>query len=169
LRLSVLALMKPLARSRYAWGIVQASDAWTDDLPESLRASARDGLWPASFEMRSWTTDPQLAPALDDVSADALQFADPAQAREFFGQATSPHCHRDGSESPTAEPPQARNLTWINPDNAAQEDVFLLRGDRVYRVSNVRPAGADKQVGVARVNALACALAQAKCRASRER
>jgi hypothetical protein len=156
--------MRPLARARYAWGVVPAEVAWSDNAPQGIRASEREGLWPASYEMRSWTIDPQLSPELDDVVADVFVFTDPVQAHRFFAEATSPRCHLDGIARATSEPPQASNLIWVNPDNATQEDVFLLRGARVYRISDVRPARSSWQPGVSRVNVLACALAQASCR-----
>jgi hypothetical protein len=152
LRASLLGVMRPLARARYAWGVVPAEVAWTDNAPQSIRASEREGLWPASYEMRSWTIDPQLSPELDDVVADVFVFTDSVQARRFFAEATSPRCHLDGIERATPEPPQARNLIWVNPDNATQEDVFLLRAASVYRISDVRPARSSWQPGVSRVN-----------------
>ena len=167
LRAGLLGVMEPLARSRYAWGVVPAEVVWTDNSPQSIRSSEMDGLWPASYEMRSWVTDPQLAPERDDIVADVFLFADSGQARRFFTEATGTRCHRDGTERSASQPPQARNLIWANPDGPTQEDVFLVRGPRVYRISDVRPpthpSGAEQQVGVSRVNALACALPGANC------
>jgi hypothetical protein len=171
LHASLLGVMKPLARARYSWGTVLPEDAWSDNYPRSLAASRQAGrLWPASWEMRSWTSDPQLASAQDDVVADVFLFAEERQARRFFAEATSDHCRSDGPARPASEPPRARNLVWVNPDHAIQDDVFLLRGLRVYRVGEVRPPGApsrpsvaQQQAGVSRVDALACALPDADC------
>ncbi len=170
LRASLLPVMAPLARSRYAWGIVSAEDVWTVNSPQSIRSSEMDGLWPASYEMRSWAIDPQLAPEQDDIVADVFLFAASGQARRFFAEATGTRCHRDGTERPASQPPQARNLTWVNPDGPTQEDVFLLRGPRVYRIGDVRPrthSSAEQRPGVSRINALACALPGANCPRSR--
>ncbi len=170
LRASLVPVMEPLARSRYAWGVVPAEVVWTDNPPRRIGASEIDGGWPGAFEMLSWTTDPQLAPQLDDIGAAVFLFASSAQASRFFAQATGTRCHRDGTERAAARPPQARNLIWVNPDGPTQEDVFLLRGPRVYRIADVRPenrshrsSNAAQQAGVARVNALACTLPDANC------
>jgi hypothetical protein len=176
LHAGLLAMMAPLARSRYAWGTVTPDAVWSDESPSALRSVARSSRpgewqWPASFEMRSWTADPQLTSARDDVAADVFMFADPLQARRFFTEASSARCHRDGVEGSPPQPPQAHTLAWVNPDNAAEEDVFLLRGHRVYRVVVVRPQGrtpsaSQRQVGLARAVALACALPSAGCERS---
>lgn len=170
LRASLLPVMQPLARARYAWGIVPAEVAWTDNPPSSIRSSKIDGLWPGSYEMLSWTTDPQLAPAQDDLGASVFLFANATEASRFFAEAATTRCHRDGVERAAARPSGARNLIWVNPDGPTQEDVFLLRSSRVYRVSDVRPqndargpTSAQQQAGITRVNSLACALPDASC------
>ncbi len=139
-------------------------DMWSDDLPLRLSSSRlADGLWPAGYEMRWWTRD-------YDVGADALMFPGVRQAREFFEEAASADCHRAGTQQPALLPPQARNLAWVNPDGAKEDDVFLLRGRRVYRVVAVRLQGApamaaqaERQVGVEFVDTLACSLPGAGC------
>jgi hypothetical protein len=166
LRASLLPVMRPLSRSRYAWGIVPTAVAWTDNSPQSIRASETDGLWPASYEMRSWVTDPELTRRLDDLAADVFLFANSADAGRFFAEASAVRCHRHGTGRAAAEPPHARNLIWLNPDSAIEEDVFLLRGTSVYRIVDVRPESrsiSDQQAGIARVNSLACALVDASC------
>lgn len=165
-------VMRLQASSLYAWGIISPDGAWLDNTPLNLRASElAHGLWPASYEMRTWSTDPWLAPRRDDVVADVFMFASPGQAGRFFTEASGTRCHRDGSERSTSRPLQGRDLTWVNPDGVAQEDVFLLRGARVYRVAVVRPrarlTGAlERQAGAAIANALVCSLPSAGCRRS---
>lgn len=162
-------LLRVLALSggrRYAAGIVTSEDMWSDDLPLRLRASRlADGLWPAGYEMRWWTRD-------YDVGADVLGFGGSRQAREFFQKAASTECHRDGVLWPTLSPPGARYLAWVNPDRARQSDVFLLRGSRVYRIAVVRLQGApvetaqaERRTGARLLDALACVLPDAQCRA----
>jgi hypothetical protein len=169
LHASLLAMMEPLSRTRYAYGIAAPEAAWFDESPSNLRSSLlADGNWPASFEMRSWVVDPQNSSAYEDVGADVFMFADAAQARSYFIQASSARCHRDGVEGSGSRPPLAHTLAWLNPDDAAEEDVFLLRGPRVYRVAVVRPQGrtqsaSQRQAGLARAGALACALPDAGC------
>ena len=170
LRAELRTVMAPLALNPYAWGIVSPDGAWLDNTPLNLHASQlTDQRWPASYEIRSWTPDPQLAPRQDDVAADVFMFASPGQARRFFTEASGARCHRDGVERPTSRPPQGRDLTWVNPDGVAQDDVFLLRGRRVYRVTVVRPqvrmtTAPERQAGTALANGLACALPGAGCR-----
>jgi hypothetical protein len=166
LRASVLAVMAPLARTRYAFGSVAPEDAWSDASPQRLSSTAAAGSWPASYEMRGWVSDPELAPRSDDLVADVFQFPDPAQALRFFAAASATRCHRDGRSPAAAQPPEARNLTWVNPDDVTEEDVFLLRGRRVYRVAEVRPPqqpGYQQLAGVRRVDAIACGLPDAHC------
>jgi hypothetical protein len=169
LHASLLAMMEPLSRTRYAYGIAEPQAAWFDESPSNLRSSLlADGDWPAGFEMRSWVVDPQLTSAYEDVGADVFMFAGAAQARSYFTQASSARCHRDGVEGSSSRPPLAHTLAWVNPDDATEEDIFLLRGPRVYRVAVVRPQGrtpsaSQRQAGLARAAALACALPDAGC------
>jgi hypothetical protein len=162
-------LLRVFARDggrRYAAGIVTPEDMWSDDLPLRLRASRlADGLWPAGYEMRWWTRD-------YDVGVDVLVFGGARQAHELFGDAASTDCHRDGVLWSALSPPGARNLAWVNPDRARQSDVFLLRGSRVYRIVVVRLQGAPVQIaqverrtGARLIDALACVLPDAQCRA----
>jgi hypothetical protein len=169
LHASLLAMMEPLSRTRYAYGIAAPEAAWLDESPSNLRSSVlADGNWPAGFEMRSWVVDPQVTSEYEGVGADVFMFADAAQAGSFFMEASSARCHRAGIEGSAGQPPQARTLAWVNPDDAAEQDVFLLRGRRVYRVAVVRPQGrtpsaSQRQAGLARAAALACALPDAGC------
>jgi hypothetical protein len=172
LRASLLPMMAPLARSRYAWGTVRPRDAWSDAPPQSPFSSRQaNGLWPGSYEMRSWTSASRLASKQANVVADVFLFADSGQAGRFFAQASSSRCHRAGKDRPVSRPPQARNLIWVNPDGPTQEDVFMLRGRKVYRVGAVwvqtpsdRPAAnAEQQARASKLDALACALPAAHC------
>jgi len=169
LRASLLPVVDPLARSRYMWGVVTPEDVWSDDFPKRFGASVMlDGLYPGSFEMRVWAWDRGLKLADVDTVADVFQFADAADAQRFFDAASSTRCHRYGRAASASQPPGARNLTWDNPDGATQIDVFLLRGVRVYRVSEAPPVTghptASERAAIATVNVLACRLAEAGCR-----
>jgi hypothetical protein len=164
LRTRLLPVMAPINTRRHVWGPVPPEAVWSDNLARGV-PSARlpSGLWPSSYEMGAWGQG-------ENVVADVFLFANSRQARRFFEQASSAHCHRHGSVQPASRPPQARNLVWVNPDGPTQEDVFLLRGRRVYRVGRVgagpvhgRPTGADQAAGVAKVDALACNLSDARC------
>jgi hypothetical protein len=167
LRASLLPIMAPLARRRYAWGPVPGTVAWTDNAPESLRSSrGPDGLWEASYEMRTWARNG------DDIGADVFLFAGARQARSFLDMAASVRCRRAATEHYGSRPPGARNLVWVNPDGPPQEDVFLLRGRRVYRIAVViqerlrrQRSNSAQALGVSVVNALACRLADAGCTA----
>lgn len=167
LRAALLRVFRLYGGRWYAGGIATPDDMWSDDTPLRLRASRlADGLWPAGYEMRWWTRD-------YDVGPDALVFGGERQAREFFQQAASTDCHRDGVLLPALSPPRARNLSWVNPDRARQSDVFLLRGSRVYRIVVVRSEDtavetgqAERRTGAGLLDALACVLPDAQCRAS---
>ncbi len=161
-----LAVFEDSGGSRYAAGIATPEDMWSDDLPLRVRSSrSADGLWPAGYEIRWWTRD-------YNVAADALMFAESREAREFFGEAASTYCHRAGVVWLALSPQRASNLTWVNPDDARQSDVFLLRGRRVYRVVAVRLQGApaetaqaERRAGARFTDTLACALPGAGCTA----
>jgi hypothetical protein len=122
---------------------------------------------PGAYEMRWW------APDRDDVVADVFVFERVAQARDFFERASSARCRPAGVQMPASSPLHARDLVWLNPDDVFQEDVYLLRGQRVYRVGDVRqpqggrmgPSVAERRVAFSIVNGLACALADSGCRA----
>ncbi len=164
LRAGVLAVFESSDGRWYAGGIPTPEDMWSDDLPLRVRSSRlADGLWPAGYEMRWWTRD-------YNVGADALMFRESRQAHEFFEEAASTHCHRAGIVWPAFSPPHARDLTWVNPDDARQTDVFLLRGRRVYRVAAVRLRDApaettqsERRADARFTDALACALPGAGC------
>jgi hypothetical protein len=71
LRDSLLPVMAPLGRSRYAAGTVSTEVAWSDNSPEPLGSSRLGGgLWPASYEMRTWASNG------DDIVAEVFLFAD---------------------------------------------------------------------------------------------
>jgi hypothetical protein len=151
----------------YEQGPVDGTVAWTDGEPGWNTAPDPDAPLPAGYEMRWWM------PSRDDVVADALMFSDPGQARDYVERASSAGCRPPGNFAAAAPfPPRARNLYWVNPDGYAQEDVFLSRGRLVYWVSVVlagagpRAGAAERRHGFEVVDALACALPGAACRAA---
>jgi hypothetical protein len=164
LRAGVKAVFGLSGGSPYAAGLVTPEYMWTDNPPVRPRAvRLANGLWPAGYEMRWWTRN-------SDVGADVLAFPAARAARGFFEEAAGGDCRRPAAERPAPFPPGARNLAWVNPDRAKQDDVFLLRGRRVYRVVAVRltsaPAMAEpveRRTGEAVVDRLACALPGAGC------
>jgi hypothetical protein len=164
LRASLLGVMRPIGPRRYAWGTIGPENMWSDNVPQRLAAArTTPGRWSAGYEMRTWAADG------DDIAASILLFPQASQARAFFDRATSTACHRAGRAALAPRPPRARNLVWLNPDGPMEEDVFLLRGARVYRVADVRPhssAGspaAKQQRGLSVVDRLACSLPGADC------
>ncbi len=159
LRANLLPVIAPLAKKRYAVGIVPTEDVWSDNTPQRIRESRLvGGGYPASFEMRVWAERPERVAGLD-VVADVFLFGDPINAHRFFEEAAGKYCHPHSITLPAPLPPGARNLTWDNPDGVIQEDVFLLRGSLVYRVGTVT----ERQRGLATVNRLACELPDAGC------
>jgi hypothetical protein len=149
----------------YEFGAAASEDAWSDDPPQRgqvlLPQAARV---PGAYEMRWWATNG------DDVVADAFAFTHSSQARAFFALASSPRCRPHAKERSASSPPGARDLGWLNPDNAFQQDVYLLRGHIVFRVVDVRhgsdttPDAAQQRLAFSIVNRLACALPEAGCR-----
>jgi uncharacterized RDD family membrane protein YckC len=163
LRRSLLGVVYRVGTPRYAWGTIGPENMWSDNSPQRLVASgSARGLFSAGYETRQWAAN------RDDIATDVLQFASPRTARQFFLQAASVNCHRHGVQTLVRSPARALNLTWLNPDGFWQHDVFLLRGQRVYRVVDVRGEAThsrrlEEQAGRAIVNALVCGLPQAGC------
>lgn len=165
LRAGLLGVVARAGGSRYAAGTAEPSAPWSDAPPQPPgRTRGADGRWPAAYEIRQWSSEG------DDVASDAFEFTSDSQASRFFDEASKARCHRAGASSSAIDPPQARILTWVNPDQAPEADVLLLRGTRVYRVVVVRgdrrprlsPAQTTK-VTVATASRLACELPGAGC------
>jgi hypothetical protein len=163
LREDLRGVMFGRERRLYEQGVVSSSDAWSDSEPgkhPSLPKSASD---PGGYEMRWWSA------GNDDVVADVFVFAGTNQARTFFERASSARCRTASTTLAASSPPGARDLVWRNPDNFTQEDVYLLRGQRVYRVAVVLAHTGDtstaesRKTGFSLVNELACTLPEAAC------
>ncbi len=54
--------------------------------------------------------------------------------------ASSTRCRSKRLRRTASTPPHGLNLSWLNPDGAAQADLFFARGTRVFRVADA-PAG----------------------------
>jgi hypothetical protein len=156
----------------YASGPVPPSAVWTDDPPEgSSLGLSKDRTGPASYELRQWAPDPRFGPAYrDDIAGEVFMFSTPSEAQSFFARAASAKCHRSAVTRRASRPVRARNMIWVNPDAATEEDVYLIDGRRVYRLVDVRPSGGGnprwsnaQQVGVLTVNRLACTIIGADC------
>lgn len=158
---SLSRVLTPGAGQLYEQGIVAANSVWSDNSPTSFRPlNSLVAPQPAGYEMRWWARN------RDDIVADVFEFATPSQAKNFFWRAASPHCRRDGVVHAASFPLQARNLLWVNPDGFIEEDVFFVRGRRVYRVVDVRPEQrhpvrppkTEREIATSTVDILACAL-----------
>lgn len=149
----------------YEQGVIIAAAAWTDMEPGNGGVPS-SGQQPGGFEMRWWTV------GRDDVVGDVFLFENAADAKEYLALATSPKCRSKASQRAALFPPGAHNLEWSNPFSYAQQDVYLKRGPRVYRVSVVQPAvhatvgAAMRLQGFHLVNELACDLPGAGCGSS---
>jgi hypothetical protein len=163
LREDLRGVMLGRGRRLYELGLAAPSNAWSDGEPgkyTSLPPGPRD---PGGYELRWWAANG------DDVVADGFIFARTDQARAFFEQAASARCRRSSATFTTPSPPGGRDLVWRNPDGFAQEDVYLLRGQRVYRIAVVLARAGSHITAVRRntafslVNSLACALPGVAC------
>jgi hypothetical protein len=172
LRESVEAALRPAGGRGYELGTVLPTAVWTDAPPVNGTLERLAGRrWPGSLEIRQWAPDPQWGASYrDDLVGDVFLFTTSTQASRFFSEASSVKCHRSGFARPATRPAKARNLIWVNPDGATEEDVFLLRGRRVYRIVDVRPQNhqpppsrREKVTGIATVEALACNLPGVRC------
>lgn len=142
----------------YELGPIDSIAAWSDSNPGTSITTDQAG-----YEMRWWMRN------RDDVVADAWVFSDAMQAHDYFTRASSSRCRPASTAVAASFPPGGRDVEWRNPDGFAQEDLYLLRGRRVYRVSVVK-AGVGASATVAArlaafslINELACALPDAGC------
>lgn len=146
----------------YEEGTVDPLSAWTDNEPVQLTAEGDEEV-EAGYEMRWWV------PSGHDVVADVLVFADARGARDFVDRAASVRCREEATAQPAPFPDGGRNLEWRNPLGYMQQDLFLARGPRVYRLAIVPPGErqtpsiAIRKEGFALVNALGCALLKSDC------
>jgi hypothetical protein len=163
LRESVARVVPERLARLYEEGTIVAVSAWSDEEPSppSVSPTAKR---PAGYEMRWW------APNGDDIAADVLSFAGTRAAERYIELAGSERCRLHARSPPPAGPPRVSNLTWLNPDGAAEADVYMRRGSRVYRIADA-PAGQHHgtvRAGsltrtVATIDALACLLPGAHC------
>jgi hypothetical protein len=147
----------------YELGTSSSLAAWSDAEPGTSSALPDGPDIPGGYEMRWWMRN------RDDLVADAWVFAGTGQAHDFLVRASSVRCRTASTAVAASFPSGGRDLEWRNPEGYVQEDVFLLRGRRVYRVSVV-VAGAGGSATAAKrkaafllVNDLACTLPGAGC------
>jgi hypothetical protein len=150
----------------YEQGLVSATVAWSDAEPDAGAALSPDRHVPGGYEMRWWM------PNGDDLVADGFVFPGASLAHDFLRQATTTDCRSRSSTHDASFPLGGRNLGWVNPDNFVQQDLYIQRGRRVYRVTVVK-AGVGHSItraaqaeAFALVDGLACALPGAGCKAA---
>jgi hypothetical protein len=150
--------------SLYEQGVVTTDAVWTDMEP-GTGGVPTSGSSPAGFEMRWWAWER----GWNDVVADVFLFQDASAAAEYLELAGSTECREKTMRERASLPPGGRYLEWANPFEYAQQDVFLRRGSRVYRVSVVQPgvgstvSKAKRLAGFHLVSEVACGLPGAGC------
>jgi len=163
LRASVARVLPERLGHLYEEGTIVGSTVWTDAAPAGPAVDPGERR-PAGYEMRWW------APNGDDLVADVLVFSSPSTAARFLARAAAPRCSLGSLAGSADRPPQARNLAWTNPDDAAEADVYLARGRRVYRIADAPggqvaggPSVRDLGPALRTVDSLACLLPGAHC------
>jgi hypothetical protein len=147
----------------YEEGFVGTAAAFSDQEPTMQPISTSDEGVEAGYEIRWWT------PSRHDVVADVWAFGDAGSAGEFVDQATSPRCRTAARETTAPAPDAGVDLEWRNPFGFMQQDLYLQRGVRVYRLSVVVPGAPDHPVtpvrreGFELVNGLGCELLDLSC------
>jgi hypothetical protein len=147
----------------YEEGFVGTAAAFSDQEPTMQPISTSDEGVEAGYEIRWWT------PSRHDVVADVWAFEDANSAGEFVDQATSSRCRTAARETMAPAPDGGVNLEWRNPFGFMQQDLYLQRGARVYRLSVVVPGAPDHPVipvrreGFKLVDALGCELVGLSC------
>lgn len=161
LRAAVARVLPERVGRLYEEGTIVGGDVFSDGAPSGPAVDPAQRR-PGGYEMRWW------APNGDDLVADVLVFASPQIAAQFLELASASRCGQSLPAGAAGRPPLARNLAWTNPDNAAEADVLLARGSRVYRVADA-PAGQvpgrtpDLSRALRTVDSLACLLPDAHC------
>jgi len=161
LRAAVARVLPERVGRLYEEGTIVSADVFSDSSPAGPAVNPTQRR-PGGYEMRWW------APNGDDLVADVLVFSSPQTAERFLELASAPRCGESLPAGPAGRPPLARNLAWTNPDKAAEADVLLVRGSRVYRVADA-PAGQvpgrtpDLSRALRTVDSLACLLPDAHC------
>jgi hypothetical protein len=141
----------------YEQGRVGTDVAWSDNYPDGEIDWDPDATSPAGYEIRWWS-------AVANHGIDVWEFSDEGEAETYFRSASSTACRRSAVAQWALQPTGSRNVEWLNPEGVMQEDLFLLRGERVYRVAFVRKwAGpistpAKRQERFSRLNRLGCVL-----------
>lgn len=147
----------------YEEGFVGVGAAFSDQEPTMQPISTSDEGVEAGYEIRWWT------PGRHDVVADVWLFEDAGSAEDFIDQATSLRCRESARKTMAPTPPGGVDFEWRNPFGFMQQDLYLARGSRVYRLAVVVPGAPDHPVGSARhegfelANALGCELLDLPC------
>lgn len=142
----------------YEQGLVGPQMAWTDQEPSMQPLVGSAGTVPAGYEIRWWT------PTGHNVTAAVMLFSDPSSARDFLALASSTGCRGDSTSAAAPFPSGGKNLEWRNPYGYVQQDLFFVRGSRVYRLAVVPPGEVKepdsklRKEGFKLVNALGMAL-----------
>lgn len=148
----------------YEQGLVSGAAAWTDMEPGTGGVPSSRSPY-AGFEMRWWI----WTWGWNDVVADVFLFEDAATAADYIELVSDTECRRNTMAEAASLPPGGRYLEWSNPFNFAQQDVFLRRGSRVYRVSVVqsgvgsKATKAKRETGFRLVSEIACGLPRSGC------
>lgn len=171
-----LSLVMPRWVGRvYETGTIASSNLWSDNHPVSVSSGSPGRPVSAGWEIRWWALNRDGEE--DDVVADVLEFATSREAEGALAAAAAGRCRRAGAAHAAPFPSGARNVSWVNPDDASERDVLFVRRRRLYRVADVPPGylmtdtppaqrRVERQRVVATVDDLACALPEAGCPAS---
>ncbi len=162
LRTAVRGAMAGEDSTLYEVGVVNGDVAWSDNSPQPGGPLFRTAtLVPGGYEMRWWARNK------DDVVVDVFMFSQTAEARDFLNRASSAHCRSSGKEMTVSRPLGARGVSWINPDDVSEADIYFRRARRVYRIADVPVKGLESPEGrratFNRVENVACALTSAAC------
>lgn len=147
----------------YEEGFVGTIAAFSDQEPTMQPINTSDQGVEAGYEIRWWT------PGRHDVVADLWLFEDAGSAKDFIDLATSIRCRPAARETTAPAPADGIDLEWRNPFGVMQQDLYLARGSRVYRLGVVvagapeHPVVTTRREGFTLVNALGCQLLDLRC------
>lgn len=137
-------------------GWQEPSSTWAD-APPSNHSVADSTPVDAGYEIRWWSI------SQDHDGATFFVFPSATAAHRYIRQAASVRCRANARAEALSEPSGARGVVWTNPDQARQADVFLARGQAVYRILVVPYESRNDRSMLRLAQRLACKLSAANC------
>jgi hypothetical protein len=154
---AIWALAGGFRVTRLGYGFQDLDSAWTDAGP-ARRLGRADG-----YQL-VWSTRDEV------LSASVFAFRRAADATAVVSAVASTRCRGRARVFAVSSPRAGRVLVWTNPVLNLEADVFLARGNHVFRITDVPPHTWDRVPATVDVRRfaqtalrVACGLPEARC------